>query len=312
METRANHVLIGLFTVLAALASIIFAIWLSSASTSSEQNYYTVVFKQAVTGLSRGSAVQFSGIRIGEITELSLDHDGPRIVRARILIDADVPIKQDTKARLSFTGITGNSVIELTHNDPNSPPLTAKRGEDPVIYATPSPLASLLSNGEDLMTNINKLVVNAGEVLSENNVRHLSETLEGLNQATQSIADPDGNLQQLIAELRSTSEAATQTLENSSRLIADADQLLNQEGAQTLQSARQTMASVADTSAQLEQILSENRYALKSGMQGLGQLDPAINELRDTLAELRNLTRRLQDDPARFLLGRDQRQEFQP
>ncbi|WVM94195.1 hypothetical protein ULG90_11665 [Halopseudomonas pachastrellae] len=56
METRANHVLIGLFTVLAALASIIFAIWLSSASTSSEQNSYTVVFKQAVTGLSRGSA----------------------------------------------------------------------------------------------------------------------------------------------------------------------------------------------------------------------------------------------------------------
>ena len=92
MEPRAHHVLIGLFTVLAALASIIFAIWLSSASTSSEQNYYTVVFKQAVTGLSRGSAVQFSGIRIGEITELSLDHDDPRIVRARILIDADADI----------------------------------------------------------------------------------------------------------------------------------------------------------------------------------------------------------------------------
>ncbi|WVM94197.1 hypothetical protein ULG90_11675 [Halopseudomonas pachastrellae] len=70
------------------------------------------------------------------------------------------------------------------------------------------------------------------------------------------------------------------------------------------------MASVADTSAQLEQILSEKPLRPEKRHARPCQLDPAINELRDTLAELRNLTRRLQDDPARFLLGRDQRQEF--
>jgi phospholipid/cholesterol/gamma-HCH transport system substrate-binding protein len=312
METRAHHVLIGFFTVLSALAAISFAIWMSSSSTSSEYRYYTVLFKQAVTGLSRGSAVQFSGIRIGDITELTLDKEDPRKVRARIRIDPSVPIKESTVASLSFTGITGNSVIELSHDDPNSPPLQSKNGEDPVIYAKPSPFASLLANGEDLMTNINKLIINARDIFSEENVQHLSQTLEGLHQATDSISNPDGNLQQLLVELKETSRAAKAALEQSNTLIANADRLVTNQGAQTLSSAEEAMASVAKSSATLEQILVDNQASFSSGMQGLGQLDPAINELRSTLSELRLLTRRLQDDPARFLLGRDNKQEFQP
>lgn len=312
METRAHHVMIGLFTVLSALAAISFAIWMSSSSANSEYRYYTVLFKQAVTGLSRGSAVQFSGIRIGDITELTLDKQDPRQVRARIRIDPSVPIKESTVASLSFTGITGNSVIELSHDDPDSPPLESENGDDPIIYAKPSSISSLLENGEDLMTNINRLVVNARDILSEENIGHISQTLEGLHQATDSISNPNGNLQQLLVELTETSRAAKGALEQSNQLIANADRLLTNQGAHTLNSAEEAMASVAQSSATLEQILTDNQAAFSSGMQGLGQLDPAINELRSTLAELRLLTRRLQDDPARFLLGRENKQEFQP
>ena len=95
-------------------------------------------------------------------------------------------------------------------------------------------------------------------------------------------------------------------------MIARTDQLLSKDGAATLASARQAMDSIAETSSQLEKILSENRNALSSGAQGLGQLDPALNDLRNTLADLRLLSRRLQDDPTRFLLGREAQQEFTP
>jgi len=47
-------------------------------------------------------------------------------------------------------------------------------------------------------------------------------------------------------------------------------------------------------------------------MQGLGQLEPAITELRGSLIALRNITRRLEDNPGRFLLGRDSMEEFEP
>ncbi|AQZ94718.1 MlaD family protein [Halopseudomonas phragmitis] len=312
METRAHHVLIGLFTLLAGAAGIFFAIWLSHSSTSREYNYYLVVFNEAVTGLSRGSSVQYSGIRIGDISELSLDPNDPRRVLARIRVGSEVPIKEDTRARLSFTGITGTSVIELSHGNPESPLLRGKNGQDPVIIATPSPISTLLANGEDLVTNINQLVANARTILSEENAASISRTLSSIDQATQAIAGQGDNLQILVSELTKISRQASETLNYTSNLMRDADTLLNEQGTRTLDNAEQALASIARTSGLLEELLSNNSEAFASGMQGLGQLEPAVNELRSSLNSLRNISRRLEDNPTRFLLGRDTMEEFEP
>src|SRR5690606_39486413 len=121
LSARARRVLIGVFSVLAGAGAVLFAVWIGIANTSSVYRYYTVVFRAAVTGLSRGSAVQYRGMPIGDITELGLDPEDPSQVLAGIRISGTAPITRDTKARLTFTGITGNTVIELVPGDPNSP-----------------------------------------------------------------------------------------------------------------------------------------------------------------------------------------------
>ena len=183
METRAHHVIIGLFTLLAGAGAVLFAVWISNANTSSDYRYYTVVFREAVTGLSRGSAVQYRGIPIGDITELGLDPEDPSQVLAGIRISGTAPITRDTKARLTFTGITGNTVIELVPGDPNSPLLDGDGTQAARIPATPSPISSLLANGEDLMTNINQLVSNARNMLSDENAERIARTLESIEVA---------------------------------------------------------------------------------------------------------------------------------
>ena len=312
METRAHHVLIGLFTLLAAAAAIFFAIWLSNASSSRAYNEYVVVFNETVTGLSTGSAVQYSGIRIGDITRLRLDPDDPRRVLANIRIEPDVPIKQDTQARLQLTGITGTSVIELSKGTPNSPPLSARNGEPPVIVASPSPISTLLANGEDLMTNINQLVASARDILSEENVERVGNTLASIERATSVIADQGGGLESLLVELTNASAQATRTLEQTDRLMNNANTLLTEQGSRTLDGADQALSSIARTSAVLESMLTDNSEAFANGMRGLGQLEPAISELRGSLSSLRNITRRLEDNPTRFILGRDSLEEFEP
>lgn len=312
METRAHHVLIGLFTLIAAGAAVFFAIWLSNTSTSREYKDYTVVFNQAVTGLSRGSAVQYSGIKIGDISSLSLDPEDPRRVLARIRVEADIPIKEDTRARLSFTGITGTSVIELSHGEPSSPLLEGKNGNDPIIVASPSPISALLADGEDLMTNINQLMSSARSILSKENVNSFTRTMESIDRATNTMADQGDDLALLIDELTAVSRQAGETLEQTNQLMASADTLLNEQGTRTLDGAEQALASIARTSGVLEEMLVDNSEAFASGMQGLGQLEPAINELRGSLGALRSITRRLEDNPTRFLLGRDSIEEFEP
>ncbi|HDZ56579.1 MAG TPA: MCE family protein [Pseudomonas xinjiangensis] len=312
METRAHHVLIGLFTLLAGAAAIFFAVWLSNASSTQEYNRYTVVFKEAVTGLSRGSAVQYSGIRVGDITELRLDPADPRRVLAEIRVGADVPIKEDTRARLSFTGITGTSVIELSHGSPKSALLKSPDKSNPIIVASPSPIASLLANGEDLMTNINQLVASARLIISDENAGRIGNTLESIELATQTIAAQGDDVKVLVAELTRVSQQATQTLEQTGSLMADASTLVNDQGTRTLNGAEEALSSIARTSAVLESMLVDNSEAFANGMQGLGQLEPAINELRGSLSSLRSITRRLEDNPTRFLLGRDSLEEFEP
>jgi len=96
METRAHHVLIGLFTVLVAAAAVLFCLWLNKSSGDKNLNYYTVVFNEAVSGLSKGSPVQYSGIKVGDVVGLTLDPQDPRKVLARIRVEGNIPIKQDT------------------------------------------------------------------------------------------------------------------------------------------------------------------------------------------------------------------------
>ena len=44
METRAHHVMIGLFTVLAVGGALLFALWLGKSSMDREYNYYEISF----------------------------------------------------------------------------------------------------------------------------------------------------------------------------------------------------------------------------------------------------------------------------
>ena len=102
METRAHHVIIGAFAIGVFMLALGFVLWLSKSSIDREFAYYDIIFNEAVTGLGKGGTVQYNGIKIGEVAQLSLAKDDPRKVIARIRIDADTPIKMDTRAKLGL------------------------------------------------------------------------------------------------------------------------------------------------------------------------------------------------------------------
>lgn len=72
METRANYVLIGAFTLIASIALLGFALWAAKYSSDRSWNEFDVVFREPVTGLSEGSSVQYNGIAVGTIDNLQL------------------------------------------------------------------------------------------------------------------------------------------------------------------------------------------------------------------------------------------------
>ncbi|EQM79355.1 MlaD family protein [Stutzerimonas stutzeri] len=312
METRAHHVLIGLFTVVAVGCALLFALWLGKSSMDREYSYYDIGFSQAVSGLSSGSSVEYSGIKVGDVVQLWLEPDDPRKVRARIRVYGGTPIKTDTQARLALANITGSMVIQLHGGTPESPRLKGDPDNPPLIVADPSSLSALLENGEDLMSNINNLLLSANQIFSEENTTRLSRTLEHLEQATSVLSDQRGDLAQTLQQFNQLSQQANSVMGELSSLARNANGLLDEQGRSVLDSAAHSMKALDRTTARLDTLLEDNQGALNNGMQGFNELGPAINELRTTLGALRRVTQRLEDNPSGFLLGRDKLQEFNP
>ncbi|MDE2366578.1 MAG: MCE family protein [Betaproteobacteria bacterium] len=312
MEPRAHHVLIGVFTVFSAAAALLFILWLGKSHNDTEPHYYIIVFNEAVRGLSKGSAVQYNGIKVGDVVGLTLDPDDPRKVLARIRVDSSVPVKQDTQARLVPTGITGNAVIEFSGGSPESPNLVARDGKNPVIVATPSSIAKLLASSDNLMSDINELILGAKGFLSSDNAQRLDKTLEHLEQITGGIANQGADVKTLIQQLTAAARQADTALQQASQLIVSADSLVNDRGVPALGSAERTLTSLTKASDTIDQLLLDNQNSLIDGMQGFKELGPALQELRHTLISVNRVMRRLEDNPASYLTGREKIQEFEP
>ena len=313
METRAHHVLIGLFTLGTAVAALLFALWMSYAA--GERNYqpYRILFERSVSGLSIGSKVQYNGIEVGDVTELTLNPDDPRQVIASVRVYEDTPVKTDTRAKLAFASITGSMSVQLYGGTPESPRLANQTDSmAPFINADPSPIATLFDEGETMIQNINSILINVNELFNDGNREQAGTILTSIAQITEMIASQQTALDQNMALFGEVSRQATTTLESIDTLSQEATQLLRQDGQQMMQSAASASRDVASAAQRIEQLVNDNAGAVDSTLQGAQDIAPVLSALRSTLTNLERITRQLEESPADFFLGRDQVEEFRP
>lgn len=304
METRAHYILIGAFTVGIGAAALLFGLWMSRASLDADYRVYDIVFNEAVSGLSVGSPVQYSGIRVGEVEQLRLDPDDPRQVWARVRVISTAPVKTDTTARLALLNITGSSSIALSQGLPSSPLLTSDNGV-PIIEAEPSSMAMLRTGSEELLLSVSTLLDRANALLSADNSTRVSRVLENLDNFTTAMTEQQDTLREGLQNLATAGS-------DLSNLLRSLDQQLTTHSGPFLESINATVSNLERFSQRLDLLLEENSDAVGNGMQSVSELAPAMQELRRILSTLSDISRRLEDDPAGFLLGTDNIQDFEP
>ena len=305
METKANYVLIGAFTILVAVFGLLFALWAAKYSADKSFQEYYVIFNEPVTGLSEGGSVQYNGIAVGTIEGLTLNPRDPRQVRARLKLLASAPVKVDTRAKLSQAGITGSPFIQLTGGSPNAPRLKPRDPDDiPVIVAEPSAL-------QNIADTANRLVARLDKLMSEENIRHIENTLTNLDNMTAALGDAaqKEELRALVHNARVASEQLNATLRSANGAVASIDRELPG----LLRKLDNTLTRLDSAATGADAMLNENRAAVQSfANDGLAQLGPTLGELRSLIRDLRRVTDGLEGSPARYLLGRDAPKEFEP
>jgi len=321
METRAHFVLIGAFSLSILLSAFLFVLWFAGSEIDRSFDQYDVVFDSAVTGLSEGGDVRYSGIKIGEVSRLSLNKDRPDQVTARIRVTEDAPIYADSKAQLEVQGLTGVAFILITNSE-NTDRQMLKEVSDldvPVLKGDPSALQELVSTAPGLIEGATTVLTQLQLLLGDENREKITTILTDFEDLSSSLVDRSDqigtivdNFSTISSELAGSSSEISNAAAQLAEFSSTANAMLGGEGALLLQDSRAAVQSVRTLSDNTNALLENNAGAIQTfSDDGLAQLGPFLTDTRATMETLNRILQRMESDPARYLSG-NYASEYEP
>ncbi len=284
---------------------------------------YTLLFDQAINGLSKGSKVQFRGVEAGEVTDVSIrirtDAKGERSAQQQVVIalsperlglDRDsarkdvndflaAEVEKGLRARVAATGLLGTTlVIELTDIEATKPAKMDLGAEPwPEIPTAPAAQNDLAASAKDVMGRINNLPIEElmkSAIRTFDSVSAVAES-QDTREIPRNLSSLLGQLQTLVADLNAAGAAgkAVTAMDNLSSaatgFMTETDGL-----SQTLASADKAAQAVAAMPLgrigdNVDGMIAEIRAML--GSEDANKLPKALadtlNETAALLAELR-------------------------
>ena len=214
-ENKPKYARIG-FTVLAGAAAIAATlIYLGGFGGRDSEVLVESYYDKPVSGLSTGSAVNFRGVKIGEVRDIrlgglragDLTTEGAQRVRILMAVNLrkigvrDVPppdrlarimdgyVRRGLRATVSTSGVTGLSRIELNILENPPPPAELSwKPRHPLIPPAPSLMESLSDAATRVMNQINKM--NFSPVWS--NLQNAAESAARLTERLAALVDTQG------------------------------------------------------------------------------------------------------------------------
>jgi phospholipid/cholesterol/gamma-HCH transport system substrate-binding protein len=296
MERNAHYAIVGLVSLLLLLGMALFVVWLARIQFANEYDLYDVDFAGPVRGLSAGGEVYFNGIRVGEVTKLSLDAKRPDRVVARVRISSDAPVRVDSTASLEPLGITGVNYVQITAGTTTRPLLkdVTPDGRVPVIRTVRGSLESILEGGGTVLARAVDALDRVNKLLSDKNIATISGTFEDVHAITTQFRDQ----KDLIVHLDSAISSADAAAKKVAVLTDSTNNLVNGD-------AKRTLKNLGDAAEELKGAAMDGR-ALVAGLKGpttdfaangLPQISSTVIQLQTTIETLNRLIGDIEQNP---------------
>ena len=304
METRASHLLIGIFVVLFTSAMFGFIAWLVRAEVDRVVAYYDIEFTSAVSGLGVGGDVRFNGVKVGAVASIRIDREDSRKVRVRVEVGSETPIRADSVATLEMQGVTGVSYVQISGGSAQANMLPARsRGQIPVIPSKPSRIAELFEGAPDLINRSIVLVDRMADLVNEENRKHLGNIVADISKLTNAIARREEEIGRIVEALDRGSAEFSEMARSMRSVATKMDSTMN--GVDDLvRDSRRAAASIASLSEEAHAILAENRRPIENFTgDGLAEIRRFVNEARILVGSIARVAARIEDDPSQVLFG---------
>lgn len=301
METRANYLLIGAFTLAGFLGLLGFFLWFARVELDRQFAYYDVMFN-SVAGLSDSAAVRFSGLPVGQVVDVRLDPELSGQVLVRVEVEADTPVRTSSVATIESLGVTGVSYVSISSGDSEDPLLAAVSDDPiPVVPSRPSALQSVTEGAPEILDEVLQISRSVSDILGPENQQrvtailaniesssaNLQGALDDISAVTETLATATGDIGRFTAQLEDISSAATDTLRTADATLTEVRGLAER--------ARTTL----DTG---DATLESGRRALDAANVLLSDELPAVvDDLDRTLVTLRTQIDRVGGDASEVL-----------
>lgn len=293
METRANYVLIGAFT-LAVIAGVFgFIYWFQNISGSGERLQYRIVFDGSVSGLRTGATVLFNGIRVGEVTGLQLDPSKPKQVVATLSVDKSVTVREDTRIGLEFQGLTGIASVSLIGGNPAAKVIAGAAGSEtpPVMVAPPGATQDVTQTARDVMRKMDEFISQNQETFKaaltniekftaalSNNSEKIDRTLNNIERFTAALGNNTDSIDKTLANIERFTGALGRNSDRIDRIAQGLEGLIGGEDGKggDINAAARSIKMLADNlDKRTEALTSDIGRLAKTGTRTLSTIDKA-------------------------------------
>jgi len=319
MSKKANPTLIGLFVV-AAIGLFTLAIFLfSDSSMFSKKSHYVLFFENSVTGLTTGSPVSFRGVKVGSVTDITLQVD-PETKQIYIPVyikieprrfstatgtgetsfDLHGLVERGLSAQLQIHSfITGQLFIQLDYYPYKNIKYVGTATDYPEIPTVPSLMDKLGGKLENY--SYEKLLDNLAATMSGLeqlvNSPELMDTVKSLNRVLKNV---DTMVNNFDSQITPVSSSLNKTLADAQKALADIRTMTdNIDSHAEIMSAsfEQSMAEANDAFNSLGEQFSDDSELHY-------QLSRALQEITESARSLRILSDTIERNPEALVKGK--------
>ncbi len=142
MAQQSSETLVGAVVLAVAIGFLGYAVSRAGAGESTRGGYELIARFDRVNGVSVGSDVRLSGVKIGAVSRIGLD---PATYLARVTLNLDPKIKvpEDSVAKITADGLLGGAYVGI---EPGGSPDLLKSGGEIAQTQSPVDLLTLFSS----------------------------------------------------------------------------------------------------------------------------------------------------------------------
>ena len=305
--------MVGAVTVARLAGVLLFIVWLAGLSNK-QTKCYDIYFAEGVGGLNKGSNVTFSGVPVGQVSQISLLPNRPEFVWVRIDVNQQTPVLQGTSAQIHGVGFTGVSEIQLTGAERGRPAIQQIGPQGcPVIPATSGGISALLNSAPELIDRIQRLTERLTELLSDKNQNSISDILENIDATTAELRKRAPEMGQTIADIQVAAHNAGIAANNVAALSNNANNLVTEQGRPAVENLNKAIVSAQHAADSLDAMITDARPGVQNfSKETLPEANKLVHDLRSLSQSLKTVSDRVNQQGIGGALGPEKLPDYKP